>query len=59
MKYWLKLETNNNPLVFDTEQYLTKVGKAFQIGGLGVLGVMSLAILGFLIVLIGALRGWF
>lgn len=56
---WLKNQFRGNPLVEQPGPYLQKVGQAVSVGFMGGLILVGVALLGFIIFMVGVLRGWF
>ena len=56
---WIKTQFHGNPLVEETGEYLTKVAAAFQVGFLIVLSVIGFAFVGYVVFVVGVLKGWF
>lgn len=56
---WLKLQFNNNPVLFDTGNYFRKLGQAVQVWLIILVVLFALAVIGCIIVVLGALNSWF
>lgn len=59
IKRWLKRLFAGNPLIEDTGPYLQKTTQAFGVGLIGVVSLMMLGFLGAAIVVIGSIKQWF
>ena len=58
-KAWLKLHFNNNPVLFDTGNYFSKLGQAVQVWLIILVVLFALAVVGCIIIVLGALNSWF
>ena len=56
---WLKRQFHGNPLVAQPGEYLPKVGHAYSVWLTAVASLIGLAFLGFVLLVIGVLHGWF
>lgn len=59
IKAWLRLQLNNNPILFDTPNYFSKLGHAAQVWLVALVVLFAIAFIGCGIVIVGSLRSWF
>ncbi|MDP3970434.1 MAG: hypothetical protein Q8P90_01920 [bacterium] len=56
---WIKRQFNGNPLVENTGEYVSEVASAFRVGAIAVFSVISFAMIGSFVFVIGVIKGWF